>query len=43
LLERLEKLASFKVPGWLLFVEALREEPRRQAAILDLRDRKKRR
>ncbi|HTY77576.1 MAG TPA: AMP-binding protein [Candidatus Bathyarchaeia archaeon] len=55
----LDKLAYFKAPGWVLFVDALPttgtqkiqkslifpkgEDPRRQAAALDLRDRKRRR
>jgi acyl-CoA synthetase (AMP-forming)/AMP-acid ligase II len=55
----LEKLAYFKAPGWVLFVDRLPttgtqkiqkslifptgEDPRRQAAALDLRDRKRRR
>jgi acyl-CoA synthetase (AMP-forming)/AMP-acid ligase II len=55
----LEKLAYFKAPGWVLFVERLPttgtqkiqkglifpkgEDPRSRPAVLDLRDRKKRR
>jgi len=55
----LEKLAYFKAPGWILFIDALPttgtqkiqksqifprgEDPRRRPAILDLRERKKRR
>ena len=55
----LEKLAYFKAPGWVLFVEELPttgtqkiqkslifpegEDPRSRPAVLDLRDRKKRR
>ena len=55
----LEKLAYFKAPGWVLFVEQLPttgtqkiqkslifpegEDPRSRPAVLDLRDRKKRR
>jgi len=55
----LEKLAYFKAPGWVLFVETLPttgtqkiqkslifpkgEDPRSRPAVLDLRDRKKRR